>query len=119
MSSLVRSRSQIDVRTKFLLTVATTTLRIVISPVSAVMKEVAFVNATQPVDPGVGCILRDLGKSVTTIDSTGHHSQVWRLVQDITGGHSSEGIQLNEPTWYVRVWAANPATNPVTVVRFG
>ena len=116
---MVRSRSQIDVRTKFLLTVATTTLRIVISPVSAVMKEVAFVNATQPVDPGVGCILRDLGKSVTTIDSTGHHSQVWRLVQDITGGHSSEGIQLNEPTFYVLVWAANPATNPVTVVRFG
>jgi len=116
---MVRSRSQIDVRTRFLLAIDNVPVRIVTGSVSAVMTEAAFSSATTVDDEvGAGYLFRDLGKSITTIGSTGLHTQVWRLVQSQRGG-GSEGVFPNSPTLYILVWAANPATNPVTVVRFG
>lgn len=116
---MVRSRSEIDVRTKFLLTIGSTGLRYASGSVSAVMTEAAFTNATTGVgSPGAGALFRDLGKSITTVGSTGLHTQVWRLVQQVNGS-GSEGVLLLEPTFYMCVWAADPAVNPVTVVRFG
>jgi len=82
------------------------------------MSESAFNTNVCPEGVSSGSLLRDLGKSVTTIGSGSLHTQTFRLVQQQNGG-GSEGVNLNQPIFYVRVWSANPAANPVTVARIG
>lgn len=115
---MCRSLSQVETRTKFLLSIASTDIFEVMGPISAIMSESAFNTNVCPEGVGSGSLLRDLGKSVTTLGSGSLHTQTFRLVQQQNGG-GSEGVNLSQPTFYVRVWAANPAAHPVTVVRIG
>jgi len=89
----------------------------VMGTIPAIVPESAFLSdCAETVSSG--SIFRDLGKSVTTINATGVHTQTFCLVQQQNGG-GSEGVDVGISPFYVRVWAADPITNPVTVARLG
>jgi hypothetical protein len=118
MSSVTRATSQIGVRTKFLIALNGTNIFEVMGTITAIMPESAFISSVCPESISSGSILRDLGKSVTTINAAGVHTQTFCLVQQQNGG-GSEGVDVGISPFYVRVWAADPITNPVTVARLG
>ena len=118
MSSVVRSVSQIDNRTKFLIASSATTFFLATAPISAIMNESDFLAFTNENSSASGSLFRDLGKSVTTINNSGIHTQTFRLVQQ-QAGRISEGVDLNTAPFYVRVWSADTVLNPIDVVRVG
>uniref|UniRef100_A0A6C0KZP4 Uncharacterized protein n=1 Tax=viral metagenome TaxID=1070528 RepID=A0A6C0KZP4_9ZZZZ len=123
MSSVGRGYSQVDARTKFFIALSGTTYFTVNegSTVSAVMTQAAFDAAVYQPSPGItSSLFRDMGRQVTTTDTANHHVALYRLVQRQLGG-GSEGTSENYEydTFYIRVWAADPITYPVTVARLG
>jgi hypothetical protein len=119
MSSVLRAHSQVETRIKFLGAIIEGEIFEIMGPISAIMPEDAFTSGTCP-ESGLtpGMLLRDLGKTVTTVNAAGLHTQTFRLVQQQAGGNS-EGVNLTIPPFYVRVWAADPLLHPVSVVRLG
>jgi hypothetical protein len=123
MSSIGRGYSQVDARSKFFIALNTTDYFQVTegATVSAIMTQIAFEIATQSEEPGsASSLYRDMGRQVTTTDAANHHVALYRLVQRQLGG-GSEGTPVNYEydTFYIRVWAADPITYPVTVARLG
>lgn len=71
--------------------------------------------------PMTGKLYKDMGRSITVVDSAGRHISVYRNVQFVNGP-GSEGVGGISPTWisniYVLVWSAgNP--DHVVVARTG
>lgn len=125
MTSVTRAVSQIGPREKYLLAVQETTYFVPEedATLSSIMTTQAFSDATQA-GPFVGVassLYRDLGKEVVTINGNNQHVAVYRLCQRVLGA-MTEGVPVSYDEYdkfYVRVWAADPSANPVTVARIG
>lgn len=125
MTSVTRALSQIGPREKYLLAVQTTTYYVPNegANLSSIMTTQEFTDATQA-GPFIGAsssLYRDLGKEVVTINGFKQHVAVYRLCQRVLGA-LTEGVPVSYDEYdkfYVRVWAADPSANPVTVARIG
>ena len=91
-------------------------------PLNAIMTSTELTAATGTLASTIsaGAILRDMGKQITIVDATtGLHTQVWRRVQVVTNGATTEGINNTAAAVdiYVLTWAATGST--ISVVRTG
>ncbi len=124
MSSIIRTTAQISGRIKYFISLEETTYFEPIpgATINAIMTTDAFSAATT-IDSG-GLVSRylykDMGAQVMTVDSMNRHVALYRLVQR-QNGPFTEGVpdDYAHDTYYIRVWAADPTTNPVTVARLG
>lgn len=126
--SLLRSIAQIDNRIRFLVARDSTATYTVNSgyTTKSVMTETDFETATDPgTSVSAGNVLRDMGKSVTLVDSDGQHVATMRQVQ-LMDGVNSEGVVGSwdsVPITFVSTWTSDSvggdALYPVTVTRIG
>jgi hypothetical protein len=123
MSSIIRTTAQIANRIKYFISLGITEY---FEPqpgftFNSIMTEEAFAAATDPPEVGVSSsIYKDMGGEIVTIDSMNRYVARYRLVQR-QAGIATEGVpdDYTHDTYYIRVWAADPAINPVTVARVG
>lgn len=125
MSSVARAPSQIGPREKYLLAIAETTYYVPNegATINTLMTVQEFTDATQA-GPFIGIassLYRDLGKEVYTLDGSQRQVALYRLCQRVLGA-TTEGVPVSYDEYdkfYIRVWAANPLSDPVTVARIG
>lgn len=120
MSSFTRGHSEISGRARFLYSIATTTnyeLNDGFMPKS-IMKSSDFSSAfsTAPTSPAAS-MYRDMGGEVNVVNAENQRMATFRRVQKMSG-INSEGV-MNDITFYVCTWTADPAVYSVTVVRAG
>jgi hypothetical protein len=123
MSSSFRAPSQIGPREKYLLAISSTTYYVPEdgSTFSAIMTTQDFSDSVETDEGTTSSLYRDLGKEVVTINSAQQHVAVYRLCQRVLGA-TTEGVPVDydgHDKFYIRVWAADPVANPVTVARIG
>jgi hypothetical protein len=123
MSSLLTSYSQIPGRIRFLVALGTTAHYVpnTSDSFNSIMNATAFTAAVSTTSGAVYTLYRDLGKQVMLVDTSGRHQQLMRLVQRVRG-NDTEGVPDDyegADRFYIRVWADDPAANPVTVSRTG
>lgn len=135
MSSVTSSFAQIEKRTKFLLTTASTTGIVVDGLYSVIADDALGTGITDlsgsslqqaRVTIGSGALLKDLGRQITIVDSDNNLvTNVYRQVQQVNGA-GTEGVGGNPDLGtaaaiygcsYVKVF--NDAGAGVTVVRTG
>jgi hypothetical protein len=123
MSSVLRSYSQIDARSKYFIALNTTTYYRPEEDYTfpAIMPELDFSEHTSIGIPGVlSSIYRDMGRQITTTDANNRYVATYRLVQRQLGA-TTEGVpsDYEYDTFYIRVWGSDAGTYPVTVARLG
>jgi hypothetical protein len=138
MSSVGRQFSQIDVRVRYFIGLGAgsfTEGSVVSDESSAIIlnSDAAYPGATglaadlddifddTGLQPLSGKLYKDMGRSITVIDSDGKHVSLYRNVQ-LVNGSGSEGVGGSSPSYqaniYLLVWsAANP--DHVAVARVG
>jgi hypothetical protein len=124
MSSIIRTTAQIANRVKYFIGFLPTTYFEPIqgSTFNSIMTVSAFTAATTQDEGSLESpyIYKDMGAEVVTIDSMSRYVARYRLVQRVNGA-LTEGVPNDyvHDTYYIRVWAADPVANPVTVARLG
>ncbi len=125
MSSVNRTPSQIGAREKYLLAVSSTNYYVPKdgSVITTVMTTQEFAAAVEegPFIGAAASLYRDLGKEVFTLNGAQQQVSAYRLCQRVLGS-TSEGVPVDYEEYdkfYVRVWAADPSADPVTVARIG
>jgi hypothetical protein len=121
MSSTTRTHSEIPSRARFLYAVATTTNYTLNSgylPKSIMTSnEFSTTFSTAPTS-ATASMYRDMGGEVNVINADSKQRlATFRRVQKMLGTNT-EGV-LDEETFYICTWTANPAAYSVTVVRAG
>jgi hypothetical protein len=120
MSSTTRGHSEIIGRARFLYSVATTSNYVLNDGYlpKSIMKSSEFANAftTSPTSP-TASMYRDMGGEVNVVNTENQRMATFRRVQKMSG-INSEGV-MNDDTYYICTWAADPAVNSVTVLRAG
>lgn len=129
---IAQAPAHTPVRTKFFLTVASSTgnqgnagdavVNMAAGDNMSIMNSIDFSNAAGDAELDTpGTPLRDLGRQITVIAADGTHLYKYRNVQ-IVNGVGQEGVPSNYNTTasnlYVLVWSADSASVPV-VVRTG
>ena len=64
---------------------------------------------------GTGVLLRDMGKTVTVVNSNGQATEKYALVQRVLGGENTEGA--SQGNFHVKIW--DDASSGVNVARLG
>ena len=120
----MRTTAQIGNRIKYFISLGTTEY---FEPsegftFNSIMTQVAFEAATTIEEGGITYpyIYKDMGSEIVTVDSMNRYVARYRLVQR-QAGIATEGVPDDyvHDTYYIRVWAADPQTYPVTVARVG
>jgi len=125
MTTRIRELSQIPARIQYLTAIAATNAWIpnAGTQVQTILPESSFSSQfTELTDIAEYKLMRDMGKFITLVDSSGIHYATLRLVQ-LVDGPLTEGVPNNWDTqgqFYVSTWTANPLSNyNVTVSRTG
>lgn len=120
MSSTTRGHSEISGRARFLYSVATTTNYSINEGYlpKSIMKSSEFASAfsTAPTSP-TASMYRDMGGEVNVVNAENQRMATFRRVQKMSG-INSEGV-MNDDTFYLCTWTADPSVYTVTVVRAG
>jgi hypothetical protein len=125
MASHLREVAQIPARIRYLYTVTGTNAWVpnAGTQFNSILPATAFGTQYSAItDISGSSYLRDMGRTLTLVDSNGLHVATLRLVQTVAGA-TTEGVPDNWNTigqYYVSTWSADPLSvyNP-TVVRSG
>lgn len=120
MTSTLSLKEQIDPNSKYLKALGTTTVYTVNANtrVASNLTSTLFTSSTTSSTYASGTLLRDMGKRITTINSSNQQVGKYILVQP-QNGVTTEGVPTNYATSsaYVQVWAAASAPTAITVGR--
>jgi hypothetical protein len=123
MTSELRSLSQIPARMKYLYAVGSTNAWVPTGQVNTILNTTQFASGFSTItDIPEDSLMRDLGKMITVVNTSGQHIAVLRLVQTVDGPFT-EGVPDNWNTqgqYYISTWCADPTSQfNVTVTRTG
>ena len=124
MSSVLRASSQIPIRSKFLIAIASSVSGNAAADSSVISQEwlgsvvmAADVNAGASTQSfSAGALFRDLGRQMMVVDEIGAHVALYREAMSQANA-GAEGIATIGGSVWLRVWAADGAA--VRVARLG
>ena len=114
MTSRVRAPSQIDIRVAYLMGVASGATYTIANPEAVYRTSQTNVITTVPSTIAAGDLFRDMGKTVTVVNTAGLAIARYRLAQRV---HNAAAEGVRSAPVYIKVWDAAGAG--VDVARTG